>query len=124
MTHQLDVVAANKALAKVARRGLRHVDVGSVRTTALAVWYGRGSLDLDHATGPHRGDAVSLVERLSYYNVVPQERKRYLLQEVRRLRADAGMNETPADEFGRAFLQFLPDLQPLQTRHYAEGMKA
>lgn len=85
----------------------------------------RGSLDLEGATGPHRDDAVSLVERLSYYNVVPQERKRLLLQEVRRLRAASSRpNEAPVDEFSGAFRRFLPDLQPLQTRHYAEDMKA
>jgi hypothetical protein len=76
----------NAALTHVAQRGLMCVDFDAVKATALAVWYGTEPPDLTELKGPHFVEVVQLVERLSYYNVVPQSRKRVLFGSARRPR--------------------------------------
>ena len=107
----------NTVLTQVAQRGLRCVEFDAVKDAALAVWYGTETPELDSLQGPHSGESVQLVERLSYYNVVPQTRKKALLVRVRQAR-DVHKKVERAD-FESAYKTFLPQLQPLQTRHYA-----
>lgn len=116
MNARTTLQAANAALMRVAQQGLSHVDGRVVEAVAMGVWHGEEAPDLELATGPHLDDAMKLVERLSYYNVVPQERKKKLLGQVRRLRHSArGSNDS---QFDSEFRRFLPRLQPLQTRHF------
>lgn len=106
----------NTVLSQVAQRGLMRVDFDVVKATALAVWYGTETPDLAELKGPHCAEAVQLVERLSYYNVVPQARKKALLSCARRaLATHQGVART---EFESAYKTFLPRLQRMQTRHY------
>lgn len=83
----------------------------------MAVWHEQGRLDLHDGVGPPLSDALSLVERLSLYNVVPQSRKQELLGQVRRLRAATGAGLGILG-FEATYRKLLPELQPLQTRHY------
>ncbi len=88
MTPGADATAANTSLAKVAQQGLLHVDFDVVRQVAMAVWHGQDRVDLREVQGPYLADALSLLERLSFYNVVPQDRKKALLEQVRQLRTE------------------------------------
>jgi hypothetical protein len=110
------------ALSKVARVGMSRVDSSTVEATALDVWYGSDVPDLSKVTGPHKKDVLFLVERLTYYNVVPQSRKKALLTQVRQ----AGGKFEDLDNAGLEsyFNNFLPSLQPMQTRHYKEFLVA
>lgn len=113
-----DTGEANSALGRVAQMGLASAGLESARAVALAVWHEQGRLDLHGLGGPHLSDALSLVERLSLYNVVPQSRKQELLGQVRRLRAATGAGLGILG-FEAAYRKLLPELQPLQTRHYS-----
>jgi len=105
------------ALQDVAARGMRHAEFESVQAVALAVWYGSTALDLATLNGPHATEAALLVERLGFYNVVPQPRKR----ELRAVTAPLLVAVDPAAraEFEKSYKAVLARLQPLQTRHYA-----
>lgn len=108
--------ALHDSLTVVATQGLSNVEFETVEAVALGVWYAEDTPAFSTLQGAHLGDAVLLVERLAYYNVVPQERKRELLALVR-----AVVHPPPQstrDCFDVAFKRFLPKLQPLQTRHY------
>lgn len=107
----------NAVLRQVAQHGLKCVEFDVVKDAALAVWYGAETPELESLQGPHYDDAVLLVERLSYYNVVPQSRKNLLLGRARQ--ALAVRSEVARADFEAAYKAFLPRLQPLQTRHYA-----
>lgn len=104
------------SLALVAQQGLSNVAFEVAEAVALGVWYGADTPDFSKLPGAHRGDAVLLVQRLAYYNVVSQERKRVLFALVR------AVTPTPPqaahDNFESAFKRHLPKLQPLQTRHH------
>lgn len=106
-------------LAEVASKGLARVAFDAVKDVALEVWYGSSleAEDLAHLDGPHKRDALFLVERLAYYNVVPQPRKKVLLKGVQA--AGGNLNTSTNLTLERAFGVFLPRLQPLQTRHYS-----
>lgn len=104
-------------LTQVAEQGLKCVGFDAVKDAALAVWYGTETPELDALQGPHSVEALRLVERLSYYNVVPQPRKKVLLGRARQALAD--FKEAGRADFELAYKTFLPQLQPLQTRHYA-----
>ena len=110
-----DAGDANAALARVAQQGLSTAGFDAARAVALAVWHQQGSVDLHELAGPHLSDALSLVERLSLYNEVPQSRKQELLGQVRRLRAATGAGLGVLG-FEAAYRKLLPDLQALQTR--------
>jgi hypothetical protein len=118
MTARVNVTAANAALAKVAQQGLLHVDFDVVQQAALAVWHTHEEVNLESVQGPYLGEAVRLLERLSFYNVVNQDRKKALLSQVRRFEGMAQVT-VKAPEFETAYRKFLPRLQPLQTRHFA-----
>jgi hypothetical protein len=119
MNSRTAVKTANAALTKVARQGLSHVDQAVVEAAAMGVWHGEEEPDLEVVFGPHLADAVDLVERLSYYNVVPQERKKKLLKQVRLLRGSSHLVQD--SNFETTFRRFLPRLQPLQTRHFSRA---
>ena len=88
-----------------------------MKTAALDVWYGTEVRDLTKVEGPHRKDVLFLVERLAFYNVVPKTRKKAIVQEVRRA---GGLSEFLDDpKLEDRFNDFLPELQPMQTRHFA-----
>jgi hypothetical protein len=112
-----DAGDATAALGRVAQLGLSVAGLEAARAVALDVWHEQGGLDLRELAGPYLSDALSLVERLSLYNVVPQARKQELLGQVRRLRAATGAGLGVLG-FEAAYRKLLPDLQPLQTRHY------
>jgi hypothetical protein len=112
-----DIREASDALGRVAQLGLATAGLEAARAVALAVWHEQGGLDLGGLAGPHLSDALSLVERLSLYNIVPQSRKQELLSQVRRLRAATGAGLGVLG-FEAAYRKLLPELQPLQTRHY------
>lgn len=106
------------AFGQVAQHGLSQVGIKVVREAALAVWHGVDSINLQTLSGPCLGEALCLLERLSFYNLVPQDRKRSLLGQVRQSRA--GLLETvDVQAFEATYRKYLPDLQPLQTRHAA-----
>ncbi len=106
----------NTALGRVAQLGLATAGLETACAVALAVWHEQGRLDLQELSGPHLSDALSLVERLSLYNIVPQARKQELLGQVRRLRAATGAGLGILG-FEAAYRKLLPELQLLQTRH-------
>lgn len=114
--HKLTSKSVEAALTKVAQRGMSRVNLDDVKTAALDVWYGSEVRDLTKLSGPHHKDVLFLVERLSFYNVVPKPRKKALMQEVRRAggRVEDLENQALEDRFN----DFLPDLQPMQSRHF------
>lgn len=75
MTSQMTTKSVDAALSEVARRGMLRVSFDVVKATALDVWYGSEVRDLTKLRGPYQKDVLFLVERLVYYNVVPQPRK-------------------------------------------------
>lgn len=104
-------------LAQVTQRGLSRIDPEVVRAVALEVWYGTDVPDLSALDGPHVADAVLLVERLSFYNVLGPPRKKALLT---RVRAQPLLIQHAARvDFESAYKAVLPLLQPLQSRHFA-----
>lgn len=113
MSHE---TSPNDSLALVAAQGLSNVEFETVESVALDVWYGADTPDFSALGDAHIGDAVLLVERLAYYNVVPQDRKRVLLALVRAVVPTP--SQCARDKFDMAFKRHLPKLQPLQTRHY------
>jgi len=119
MTVKTSSLPLNAVLTQVAQRGLKCVEFEAVRDAALAVWYGTETPELDSLQGPHSDEAVQLVERLSYYNLVPQPRKKALLGRARQ--ALAVRKEVARADFEAAYKTFLPQLQPLQTRHYVSA---
>nr|WP_288120020.1 hypothetical protein [Thiomonas sp.] len=119
----VDTVAANTAFAKVARVGLECVELADVRAAALLVWYGQEDPALDAFGGPYRDEAIALVERLSYYNVVPLARKKALKRLVQKLQTVV----RPADKgtsFERNFQKYIAELQPLQSRDFEATMRS
>lgn len=85
----------------------------SVRAVAEGVWHSSLALG-DHTTLNEA--AALLLQRLSWYCIVPQERKRLILAAIGPLLADT--DACARYRFNRQFLRHLPRLQPLQTRHY------
>ena len=122
MTTVAQTFSGETALSKVARVGMSRVDSSTVEATALDVWYGSGVPDLSKVTGPHKKDVLFLVERLTYYNVVPQSRKKALLTQVRQ--AGGKFEDLENAWLEAVFNNFLPSLQPMQTRHYKELLVA
>jgi hypothetical protein len=114
--------SAQAALSEVARRGMSRVNLDVMKAAAVDVWYGSEVRDLSKLEGPYQKDVLFLVERLTYYNVVPQSRKKALLQTVRQAGGRFEDLNNPVLE-GR-FNDFLPDLQPMQTRHYRQTSAA
>ena len=108
---------ANRGLVRVAKVGLAVAGEAAAEKVALGVWHGDEPPSLVGAEGPHRADAVYLLGRLAYYNIVPQERKRMLLGQVRLARQAEGQS-TDTTPLELIFRSYLPRLQPLQTRHY------
>lgn len=117
MTTAMASASLESVLTQVAQRGLARMDLAAVKAAALAVWYGTETPNFADLQGPHAADAMQLVERLSYYNLVPQPRKKALLGRVR-VALSAHKDVARAD-FEATYKTFLPQLQPLQTRHYA-----
>jgi hypothetical protein len=99
-----------------------HVDLETVEATALTVWYGSVVPDLEKVQGPHKREALFLLERLTYYNVVPQPRKKELLSKVRQ--AGGRFEDLNNSTLESLFSKFLPSLQPMQTRHFKEKFAA
>ena len=106
------------ALSKVARLGMPRVDSSTVEAIALDIWYGSSIPDFSKVVGPHKKDVLFLVERLTYYNVVPQSRKKALLAQVRQ--AGGKFEDLENAELESVFNNFLPGLQSMQTRHYKD----
>jgi hypothetical protein len=121
MTSQMTTKSVDAALSEVARWGMLRVSFDVVKATALDVWYGSEVRDLTKLRGPYQKDVLFLVERLVYYNVVPQPRKKALLEEVRR--AGGRFQDLENQQLEDRFNDFLPDLQPMQTRHF-DGLAA
>jgi len=118
MRSEVTDTTAQAALSEVAQKGMTQVKLDVMKAVALDVWYGSEVRDLSKLEGPYRKDVLFLVERLTYYNVVPQSRKKALLQTVRQAGGRFEDLNNPVLE-GR-FNDFLPDLQPMQTRHYRQ----
>ena len=104
------------ALTEVARSGLAQAPVDLIKLIAIDIWYGTHVRDLSLLRGSHHKEMLFLVERLTYYNVVPQERKRALLASVRLAGGTFWDLQNPVLE--AIFNGFLPELQPMQTRHF------
>ena len=114
--------SAQAALSEVAQRGMPHVGLNVMKAAALDVWYGSEVRDLSKLKGPHQKDVLFLVERLAYYNVVSQPRKKALLQTVRQ--AGGRFEDLNNPVLENVFNDFLPELQPMQTRHYRQSVSA
>lgn len=110
---------ANAAFMLVAQHGLSHVGFEAVRQAALVVWHGQDRVTFEGVHGPHLDEALYLLERLSFYNVVPKDRKKSLLSQVRQARATL-LETVNVQAFEATYRKYLPDLQPLQTRHTAQ----
>ena len=120
---KVDPVVGREAFAKVARMGMNAADLADVRAAALWVWYGRDLPGRAVLRGPHASEAVSLLERLSYYNVVPLQRKKQLKRLVSALRSEEHRADN-ADRFEQMFSKFLPELQPMQSRAFETVIRA
>lgn len=118
MQPRVNSKSVDAALAEVARCGISRVNLDVVKAAALDVWYGSDVRDLTKVKGPHHKDVLFLVERLAYYNVVPQSRKKALLAQVRR--AGGTFEDLSNQVLEDAFNDFLPELQPMQSRHYQQ----
>lgn len=105
------------ALTAVAQKGLAASGVEVVKSAALGVWHGSHVPAESVFQGPFALEAALLVERLAFYAIVPQPRKKELLCLVRpSLAAAGGLSRTA---FNAEFKRYLPDLQPLQGRHFS-----
>lgn len=104
-----------RALTTVVQRGLEASGFGFVKSVALGVWHGSHLPAACVFQGPFASEAVLLVERLAFYAIVPQPRKKALLSLVGPLLPAGGSASRAAFNF--VFKRYLPELQPLQTRH-------
>lgn len=104
------------ALTSVAQKGLGASGFEAVKSAALGVWHGNHVPAESVFRGTFALDAALLVERLAFYAIVSQSRKKDLLCVVRPLLPTAGSPSRAA--FNVEFKRYLPALQPLQTRHY------
>lgn len=105
------------ALTTVAQKGLGASGFEVAKTAALGVWHGSHVPAESVFRGPFALEAALLVERLAFYAIVSQPRKKALLSLVRPLlpAADSAMRAA----FNVEFKRYLPDLQPLQSRHFS-----
>lgn len=110
----------NAALARVASAGMLHTEFETVRDVALGVWYGEDCPTWSDMKGAYFTEAVLLVERLSYYNVVPQSRKKMLLASCRMVLGT--LSPVMVEDFEQAYKKLLPRLQPFQTRHFTDAL--
>lgn len=109
--------ALEAALTKVARAGMAVAGLEVVKAAAIGVWHGTHVPQERVFQGPYATDAALLVERLAFYAIVPQPRKKELLCLVRPIlpAAESALRST----FNAEFKRYLPDLQPLQSRHFS-----
>ncbi len=107
--------ALEAALTDVARKGMAVAGFEVIKAAAIGVWHGTHVPQERVLQGPFATDAALLVERLAFYAIVSQPRKKELLSLVRPLLPAAG--SPPRAAFNVEFKRYLPDLQPLQTRH-------
>lgn len=115
MTDYLSVAEVTAAFKRVATLGLRAAGLDTVTLAALGVWHG-ALPNMNEVFGPHEEDAFDLLERLSFYNVVSLDRQRQLLSQVQAHRKSSRLGGSRTFEEG--FNKYLPELQPLQTRHF------
>lgn len=101
-----------------------------VARVAKAVWYEDYTPALENLPDPARREAGYLVDRLLRYPVVPQERKKKLLQAVEAYRPSPSVSGTMqrvrdalAATWGAScdLSRFADVLMPLQTRHAASA---
>lgn len=103
------------ALTTVAKTGLAASGFEVVKSAALGVWHGSHVPAESVFQGSFLVEAALLIERLAFYAIVPQPRKKALLSLVSPLLPAAGSPSRTA--FNTKFKRYLPELQPLQTRH-------
>lgn len=120
MVTKTSIPTLNEALARVASAGMLRTDFETVRDVALGVWYGEESPSWGDLKGNHFTEAVQLVARLSYYNVVPQSRKKALLASCRMVLGT--LSPVMVENFEQAYKKLLPRLQPFQTRHFTDAL--
>ena len=116
MCQPFKLTPVDSAIAEVAKIGLAHANFGVVKQIALFVWYGSEVKDFTQFDGPMHADMLFLVERLTYYNVVPQPRKKALLANIRQ--AGGTFANMQNSQLENSFNRFLPELQPMQSRHF------
>lgn len=103
------------ALTKVTQRGLAGAGQAVIEATANGVWHSHHVPQECVLQGPYEVEAALLIERLAFYAIVPQPRKKALLSLVRLLLPAEG--SASRTSFNTEFQRYLPALQPLQTRH-------
>lgn len=77
------VDALNEALRKVAQQGLSRAGFDAVEAVARAVWHSDSLPDFAAVQGSFEDQAVWLLQRLSFYNIVAQPRKKASLAQTR-----------------------------------------
>lgn len=105
------------ALTEVARAGMAEAGFEVVKAAAMGVWHGSHAPAESVFRGPFGLEAALLVERLAFYAIVPQPRKKKLLCVVRPILP--ATDSASRDAFNAEFKRYLPDLQPLQSRHFS-----
>lgn len=103
------------ALTTVTQRGLAGAGQAVIEAAANGVWHSHHVPQECVLQGPYEVEAALLIERLAFYAIVPQPRKKALLSLVRRLLPAEG--SASRTTFNTEFQRYLPALQPLQTRH-------
>lgn len=120
MSDYLSSSKVTAAFLRVASSGVRAADMSTVELAAMGVWHGAAP-DMSEVSGPYLEDAFDLLERLSFYSIVPVARKRDLLGQVKAHRKTQRLGGSAA--FEEAFHEYLPCLQPLQTRHFVAELR-
>lgn len=106
--------ALEAALTTVALHGIALAGLEVVKAAAVGIWHDTHEPAEIVLQGPFGVEAALLVERLAFYAIVPQPRKKELLSLVRPLLPAAG---SPSRTAFIEFKRYLSDLQPLQSRH-------
>lgn len=118
-------------LVELGRQGLAQADSELVVQIAKVLWYSTEIPNLAEMPAAHRNDVGYVIDRLARFNVVPKERKLRLLAAIEPFKGNASQSaptlgkDPLAVAWGASadMSRFMPDLIPLQTRHYAAGQK-
>lgn len=117
-------------IVELGHQGLVHAETALVVQIAKAMWYSTEIPNLEEMSEVYRNDVGYVIDRLARFNVVPKGRKLQLLAAIEPFRCKSE-NSMPrlckdplAVEWGATgdLSRFIPDLMPLQTRHYAKSV--
>lgn len=102
-----------EGLVQVAQLGMDRVEADSIAPIATWVWSGRDLLDLGAIRGPYREQVLLLVDRLSNYAVVGEERHK-AVQQLLRKECDVRTLDTRLFQVG--YRRVLPYLQSYERK--------